>query len=154
MPVREWRGVIVALAALTGFVSGSVPAQAGDPLPPYVAAAAYSGGVGYINEVVATAAGEGISVAVADIIQHDVVADDFGSDDNPWCDDINPLTGERRYPLGKCPLFWSPLINATPGTGGPAQFVQGTDTVAAGTYAFHCSIHADMTGTLVVLPSA
>ena len=56
---------------------------------------------------------------------------------SPWC---------SGFDRGKCPLFWSPTI-----TTGESTEVQGLGGVKSGQqYAFFCSLHPGMKGTLIV----
>jgi hypothetical protein len=63
----------------------------------------------------------------------------FGPDSNYWC---------SLYELGRCPLFWSPLIGV-----GQTTTVEGIgQTVVGRTYSFKCAPHPWMTGLLVIAP--
>lgn len=76
----------------------------------------------------------------ADISAHDVIAEEPGPTDNAWC---------ARYigGHGYCPIFASRLV----GVGGQAV-IEGTDQLEAGTtYAFYCSVHHWMQGTIVAI---
>jgi plastocyanin len=73
-----------------------------------------------------TKAGGPLSYVNLDVVQHDVVAADKGPDGNP--------------------LFRSKLIGL-----GESAPVEGLDKVKAGqSYAFFCSVHPGMRGTLIV----
>jgi len=80
---------------------------------------------GYVTPAAVMTAGGTLTYTNADIVRHDVVADDKGADG--------------------APLFASPLISA-----GQSADVAGVAKLTAGQYAFHCSIHVGMQGTLVV----
>jgi plastocyanin len=82
-----------------------------------------------------------VTLVNADIQLHDVVAvDAYGPQTQPWC---------TSYPLGKCPLFWTPLVAL-----GQTTELQGTENLTPGeTYKFKCSIHPWMQGTLATLPN-
>lgn len=76
----------------------------------------------------------------ADIRAHDVVATATGPSTNPWCDD-------RRFVNRPCPLFASDFIRL-----GASAPVEGIDQLTPlSTYAFFCSVHPWMTGTLTVI---
>lgn len=72
-----------------------------------------------------------------DIQGHDVVADDVRAPGSaPWC----PAGGPT------CPMFFAPFV----GLSGVSE-VQGLDDTPPGIYAFRCSPHSWMTGTLIVV---
>ena len=75
---------------------------------------------GYLTPAALVKQGGTLTYTNADIVRHDVVSDTPG-------------------------LFSSPLIAA-----GESTDVAGVDKLAAGQYAFHCSLHPGMHGTLVV----
>ena len=123
--------------AVAGFVLSATPAQAA------VAVTGPGGFVaGFVPPVVVIAPGEEITYANADIAPHNFVAYEAymtrkQAKKAPWC---------SGYDKGKCPLFWSDTI-----TLGQQTQVLGTENVESGeTYAFYCSIHPGMKGTLVV----
>ncbi|MGH2830268.1 MAG: hypothetical protein ACRDJM_07270 [Actinomycetota bacterium] len=140
MPARTARRFAATTAAITLLVLAALQlAQAADV--PYVTG---PGGqfVGYTIPVFALPAGSTMTLVNVDIPQHDVIATTFGPDSNTWC-------AEQEFEIGRCPVFWSPLI----GLGAQAP-VYGVEALpAGGIYAFYCSIHSAMDGTLVVLPA-
>jgi len=97
---------------------------------------------GFIPPVVVIAEGEGINYTNADVAQHNFVAADAflskrAAKKAKWC---------SGFDKGRCPLFWSPTI-AT----GEAAEVSGLQRVKAGDqYEFLCTLHPNMTGTLIV----
>lgn len=97
---------------------------------------------GYIPPIVVIAPGEGITYANADIAPHNFVADGVfmakkQAKKAKWCSGYDP---------GKCPLFWSQTITA-----GSTTDVLGLENVESGnSYAFYCSLHPGMKGTLIV----
>ena len=81
---------------------------------------------GYLTPVATTSVGGALSYTNEDVARHDVVADDKGSDGQPLFSSV--LAG---------------LNETVP--------VAGTDRLQSGKqYAFHCSIHPGMHGTLIV----
>lgn len=97
---------------------------------------------GFLPPVVVVAEGEGITYANADIAPHNFVAMDAfrtkkAAKKAEWC---------SAYKKGKCPLFWSDTIGM-----GETTEVRGLEPVKAGAqYAFFCTLHPNMKGTLVV----
>lgn len=116
------------------------------PAAPARAAVAVTGPggfvAGFVPPVVVVAEGEGITYANADVAPHNFIAEDaFRSKklarQAKWC---------SAYDKGRCPLFWSETINA-----GETTEVLGLEAVKAGEqYAFFCSVHPGMKGTLIV----
>jgi plastocyanin len=81
---------------------------------------------GYLTPVATTSVGGALSYTNEDVARHDVIADDRGSDGQPLFSSV--LAG---------------LNETVP--------VTGTDRLQSGKqYAFHCSIHPGMHGTLIV----
>lgn len=81
-----------------------------------------------------------LTLTNTDLPGHDVVSVADGPETNPWCD---------RY-TRPCPLFASPIV----GLGGQAQ-VEGIDALTPTdpsgdvvSYAYYCSVHPWMTGTI------
>jgi plastocyanin len=110
--------------------------------------------VNYIPPVAVVRPGDTLTYANVDAFQHDFVADCNVNNPGPdpdcqkqaekdaWCDEVG-FGGTSG-----CPLFWSQLIGVAQTTP-----VLGVDNLTPGqTYAFICTIHGNMRGTLVVLP--
>lgn len=96
----------------------------------------------YYTPVSVVAKGGDLTLYNLDIQLHDVVASTAVGPDTPWC-------AEKKVPLGKCPLFYTDLISL-----GESAPLQGTENLTPGQrYAFKCSIHPWMQGTLVTLPN-
>ena len=97
---------------------------------------------GFIPPVVVIAKGEGIDYTNADIAPHNFVASGAyvpkkAAKKTKWC---------SGFDKGRCPLFWSPTIGL-----GDTTSVSGLSRVASGKqYAFICTLHPNMKGTLVV----
>ena len=90
-----------------------------------------------VETVVADGAGT-LSLVNADLRSHDIVATAAGPATNPWC---------ARFATRACPLFASPLIGV-----GQQAVVAGTEQLTPlESYAFYCSIHPFMTGTLTAI---
>jgi plastocyanin len=89
----------------------------------------------------------GLTYVNVDTARHDVVALEARRPDGsaPWCGSFeNPEDPDAK----DCPLFWTPLI---PGGGSETPVLGLEDTKAGESYAFYCSIHPYMTGTLEVV---
>lgn len=114
------------------------------PTPAHAAVAAAAPGgfaAGFATPVVVVAKGEALTFANADVAPHNVTAVDAflskkDAKKSKWC---------TAFDKGKCPLFWSPTITA-----GEQTEVQGLDRLEPGKqYAFICTLHPNMKGTLV-----
>jgi plastocyanin len=131
------RRAFVGLAAVSLVGLLAAPASA-------AAAVAGPGGyaAGFATPFVVTAPGETITFANFDIAPHNFVAADSFlpkklTKKAKWC---------SGFDKGKCPTFWSQTINA-----GETTEVEGVDFLESGTqYAFFCTLHPNMRGTLVV----
>jgi plastocyanin len=132
------RRLLVTFAA-AALLAGQAPARAA-PIEYLVVGGPGSWLSTYTTPVAVTAVGGPLRYIHLDAQIHDVVAyDAFRAADKPWC---------SEFPAGKCPLFWSDLL-----TLGETTLVQGLEDVEAGkAYAFFCTRHQGMRGTLVVLP--
>lgn len=134
--------IAIAVAALA---AGTVPARAAVVV---VFAGPGSYLTTYTTPVAAATQGGELTLLNGDIQLHDVVSDAFGPDTQLWCDDL--VTPTREFPLGQCPLFWTPLIPLT-----ATSRVYGLENIVPGTvYSFYCSIHPGMIGRLAALPGA
>jgi hypothetical protein len=148
-PASAWGGVAVARntvyaeTGITGLANGFIVAfkpggsegGGGGPLPgvpgvpgagPTIIAGPGAVATTYATPVMASPTGSLVSFVNNDLPQHDVTAVDLSN--------------------GR-PLFQSKLIGI-----GEVAPVSGTDKLKAGSYAFYCSIHPGMRGTLVVGP--
>lgn len=132
--MRLW---VVLLFALWLVLAGGVPVSAA------VVTTAPGGFVaGFLPPVVVIAEREGISYTNADIAPHNFVAADAflrkrAAKKTKWC---------SGFDKGKCPLFWSPTISL-----GGSTDVLGLERVRSGDrFAFVCTLHPNMRGTLVV----
>ncbi|HJR45608.1 MAG TPA: plastocyanin/azurin family copper-binding protein [Actinomycetota bacterium] len=131
------RGVrSISVAALVVLLVGAPAAQAA---PAVTGPAAFVSG--YATPVVVIAEGEDITYYNFDIAPHDFVArEDFLSKKAArkakWCSAFD----------GKCPMFWSQRVGV-----GQSTEVLGLEAVKSGEqYAFYCTVHPNMTGTLIV----
>jgi outer membrane protein assembly factor BamB/plastocyanin len=98
----------------------------GGPQGPSVVAGPGAASTGYATPAVIAFAGGKLSFANLDVVQHDVTAQDRGSDGRP--------------------LFQSKLIGL-----GETAPVEGVEKLQSGkSYAFYCTVHPGMRGTLVV----
>jgi polyvinyl alcohol dehydrogenase (cytochrome) len=151
-PVVSWGGVSVArntvyaAVGVSGLANGFVtafrlvsptslppappvqpPGGGSAPAGPTILAGPGASATTYATPVMVTTVGGPLSFASTDLPQHDVIAVDKAPDGSP--------------------LFRTPLIGL-----GQTAAVQGLERVQSGrTYAFYCSIHPGMRGTLAVL---
>jgi plastocyanin len=97
---------------------------------------------GFATPAIVVPAGQGLTLVNADPASYNhnlVAAQKFFSSTarKPhWC---------AGYPKTRCPVFWSQIIAA-----GGVTPVEGVPVLKAGQYKFECTLHALMTGTLVV----
>jgi plastocyanin len=97
---------------------------------------------GFVPPVVVVAEGEEITYVNADVAPHNFIAlDAFRTKKQAkkakWC---------SAFDKGRCPLFWSETITA-----GQTTDVLGLEVLKSGDqYAFFCSLHPGMKGTLIV----
>lgn len=140
----SWAGVAAAIILCL------VPAVAASPaaltthiatVPPSVDPTTGQVGTrgGYaVTVVVADTAGT-LTLTNLDLTAHDLVADELGPTDNPWC--------PRFVGHHDCPLFASPIAGL-----GDQVDVEGLAQLEPGTtHEFFCSIHHWMTGTIVAI---
>jgi len=96
--------------------------------------------IGYFaTPLVVAPIGGPVTFTNQDIQPHGVASDAFGASSQPWC---------GFFAANKCPLLWAPVTDA----GGRTSPVQGLANTASGTqYGLHCTLHANMRATLLVL---
>ena len=134
---RRMKIFALALSVVGSLLVPAAPAGA-------AVAAAGPGGfaAGYLTPAVVVEKGEAITFFNGDVPQHDFVASDAfvpkkAARKTKWC------SGYRK---GKCPLFWSARIGA-----GQTTEVLGLKRLKSGKqYAYFCTLHPNMKGTLVV----
>ena len=139
-------GYVVAFRPGGGGGGGGTPQPPAPPSPPEGANNVVSGPqgqfYGYATPVVVANKGGDVSYTNIDLVRHDVIQDPrtdgvAGPDSKPWC---------GRFPDGKCPVFWTPLMGL-----GQTTSVRGLENVKRGqTYTFYCSLHPGMRGRLIV----
>lgn len=138
------RKFVLALAALT-LLAAAVPARASAQVivsgpGAYIA--------NYVTQVVVVSKSAPLTYVNADILGHNVEATStYGPDSAYWCDGVPGP--DRAYPLGRCPLFWTPVIGSA-----ATSVVEGISAAVVGkTYAFRCAPHpGTMNGILVIVP--
>lgn len=133
--MRKLTGTVISLALLALFAAGPAQASATVAVAGYEAAT-----LGFATPVVVAPSGGPITLVVADEsgAKHNFVAADSFKSGSTWC---------GSFPSGKCPRFWTPLIG---GSGAHTAAVQGLAGIPSGQYAFVCTLHSAMTGTLIV----
>lgn len=122
---------------------------------PVIAAVPGSRASTYATPVVVIEPGDDLSFVNVEPFVHDVRSVAMGPDDTAWC---NPpeanepqhrVRNPRRFPIGKCPLLWTPPIAMT--SGAVQTKVYGTKNLRSGkNYEFYCTVFKNMTGTVVV----
>jgi plastocyanin len=109
----------------------------------------------YGTLVVVVEPGDDLSLVNLELFPHDVRSVAKGPDDTPWCKPPNPneprhhIRNPRQFPMGKCPLLWSPAISMT--LGAVETKVFGTENLVSGkTVEFYCTVFPNMRGSVVV----
>ncbi len=131
------RRIFLAIATLSVAIGGAAPAGAAEAV-----AGPGSYQAGYLTPLVVVERGETLTLSNFDVAGHNFVASGAylskkAARKAKWC---------SGFPRGKCPLFWSPTVGANDSTE-----VLGLKAVKSGTeYAFFCSLHPNMKGTLLV----
>jgi len=143
-----------AASALVVPGGGVSVAVAVDGAPTVVAGPGASRGVGYATAAVPVRPGERPLFVNTDVSWHNLVADEVGADDRPWCNPMDPSKPEdpvrnrRQYPIGACPLFRAEFVAGPNGV----SVVEGLDAVVSGkVYEFRCEVVEGMTGNFFVL---
>lgn len=130
------RSLLFAVVALV--VAAPLAASAPGEVPNIVSGPG-AGLTNYATPVVAVVEGQTVRYQNLDVMGHDVVSDEIGPQDNPWC---------VRYAAGHCPLFASRIIGLR-----QVAVVEGVENADPLTvYGFYCSLHAAMRGNLVIVP--
>lgn len=138
------RKFAVALAGLT-LMAAVVPARASAQV---IVSGPGSYIVNYATQVVVVSKSAPLTYINADVLGHNVEASStWGTDTAYWCDGIPGPA--RSFALGRCPLFWSPVIGSA-----ATSVVDGIGAAVVGkTYAFKCAPHpGTMSGLLVIVP--
>lgn len=132
------RQTLILLAALLLLAPLGAAATPGTP----IAAGPGAWLTDFATKVAVVPVGGELTFVNADLMRHDVVAFHvYGEDDQPWC---------LLFAAGQCPLFWSELASL-----GETVPVLGLDRLDVATpYAFYCTLHPQMKGTLVAVPAA
>ena len=130
------RRALVVLASFSLLIGAAAHSEAA-----VAAAGPGSYAAGFLTPVVVVPPDDGLTFANADIAPHNLIATDAfvpkkKAKKVKWC---------SAYDKGQCPLFWSETITA-----GQSTEVLGLEAVESGKqYAFYCSLHPGMKGTLV-----
>jgi len=141
------RRALIAIVVSAGVAA--TPSQASELA---VVAGPGSAQTTFTNQVVVIAQGDSLRLVNADAQFHSVRSDAKGSDSQPWCGPLNPGPegpgNPRRFPIGKCPLFWSDLSLPL----GGIQPILGVELAQSGpAYPFACGVHPEMTGVVIPL---
>ncbi len=135
--VRSRRtALVLGAAALLVAATGAQAAAPAPPVPSVAVAGPQAPTVGFATPTVVTLAGQALTFANGDTTGHDITS---------------KLTKPKKLKFGgkyytiQVPLFRSESVPA--GSTGPVVGVEG---LKPGTYAFYCSLHTGMTGSLIV----
>jgi hypothetical protein len=148
-------GSSVALAAaFVAPVSAVADEERDAPTPRIVAVAGSRNGT-YATPVTVVERGEPVSFVNVDLFVHDVRSRVKGPDRMPWCgrvdrgEPLHPVRNPRRFPVGKCPLLWTPPIAVTNGV--VESRIYGTQNLRSGTTIdFFCTVFPEMKGSVIV----
>lgn len=146
-------GALVCTLVAVAILVAQGPANAGGTLT--IAAVPTSRGTTYTTPVVVAEKGDEVTFYNLEPFPHDVRSVVMGPDDTVWCNPVNPdepedpIRNPRQFPLGQCPLLWTPPISMTIGT--ISTVVYGTENLIPGTTVeFYCTVFPNMRGTLLV----
>jgi plastocyanin len=120
------KAVVAGIAVVAGVAAAGTGSADAAPAGTRVVAAPGAASAGYLTRVTVVKKGTQAFFRNLDVVSHDVVAVQRGSNG--------------------APLFRTPLI----GLNKEAQ-IAGVSTLKAGSYAFFCSLHTNMKGTLRIL---
>lgn len=154
MIMRRRAAVLGAASAFVLFV-GAVPTRAARVGTPAIVAVPGSRASTYATPVVVVQPGDDLTFVNIELFPHDVRSRAKGPDDAAWCNPANPkepqhpVRNPRQFPIGKCPLLWSPPITAT--VGAVQTKVYGTNNLVSGENVdFFCTVFPGMKGTVIV----
>jgi plastocyanin len=107
----------------------------------------------YATPLVIVQPGDDVTFMNLDLFPHSVRSKVMGPDNVPWCKPADPdeprhrIRNPRRFPIGKCPLLWTPPISMTNGV--MESKLYGTKNLYAGsTVDFYCTVFPKMKGTV------
>ena len=147
--------IVTAVSA----VVPSAPGGAGEVRAtgsPAILASPASRATTYATPVAVVEPGDELTFLNLEPFPHTVRSFEMGPDDTVWCNPpkanrpAHPKTNPRGFPMGKCPLLWTPPISMTNGV--LQSRVYGTGNLESGTTVdFYCTVFPNMEGTLIVI---
>jgi plastocyanin len=159
------RAVVGCLSVLTGLGLFAQPAAAdarsiagrqGPKGSPVIVSAPGSRATTYATPLVVAQRGDNLTFVNTDVFVHAVRSVATGPDNTRWCKPADPnepahqTRNPRRFPIGKCPLLWTPPISMT--NGYVETKVYGTRNLKPGTTVeFFCRVFPNMRGEVIVV---
>ncbi len=150
--------VLLLLSTVLGMqtaYAGDVASESGPVETRLILSVPGSRGATYGTPVVVVQPNDELRFLNADLFVHDVRSVAMGPDDTRRCnppeadEPPHPKRNPRRFPLGKCPLLWTPPIAVTNGVF--ESKVYGTENLEPGkTFEFYCTVFPNMRGQVIV----
>ena len=147
--------LVTVMSAVAPSASGSATESRYTGSPAILATPA-SRATTYATPIAVVQPGDELTFLNLEPFPHTVRSFEMGPDNTVWCNPpksnrpAHPKTNPRRFPVGKCPLLWTPPISMTNGV--LQSKVYGTANLESGTTVdFYCTVFPNMEGTLIVI---